>query len=117
MTFHPHGWCIFWRPDLIGLMVIGDLLVALAYMAIPIILLWYVRQRPVSVPSPLRPLVGLFALFIVFCGAGHLIDILTIWVPAYWAKGWWTIGTATVSWLTIFALIPACRYFVRSERV
>ena len=57
----PHGLCLVWRPELIGLHVVSDAVTGLAYYSIPLALVAFVRWR--------RDLVfgwmfGLFAVFI-----------------------------------------------------
>lgn len=43
--FVPHGHCYLWQPDLVGLHIVSDLLIALAYYSIPIMLVYFVLQR------------------------------------------------------------------------
>jgi two-component system NtrC family sensor kinase len=43
--FMPHGMCYLWRPDVLGLHVVCDSLIALAYLSIPFTLLYFVRKR------------------------------------------------------------------------
>ena len=37
-NFMPHGMCYLWRPELVGMHVIADLAIALAYFSIPIVI-------------------------------------------------------------------------------
>nr|WP_169747453.1 ATP-binding protein [Belnapia moabensis] len=53
-----------------------------------------------------RPVFWLFAAFILLCGTGHWLDLLTIWVPAYGLEGIVKAGTAVVSVATAVALWP-----------
>jgi signal transduction histidine kinase len=46
----------------------------------------------------------LFGAFIVLCGTGHLLSLLTLWVPAYGLEGVVKAATAVVSILTAVAL-------------
>lgn len=109
--FMPHGWCMTWNPMLIGLHVTTDALVALSYYSIPAAL--FVAEWKKQEAVPIRPLLILFGLFIAFCGAGHAIDIVSIWYPLYWLKGWWNLGTAATSVVTAFVLVPQVADFVR----
>lgn len=43
--FDPHGFCYLWDKNLVWLHVISDSTIALAYFAIPMVLLWFIRQR------------------------------------------------------------------------
>lgn len=101
--FMPHGHCFFWRPDLLWTSVISDGVIAAAYFSIPVTLLYFLRRRP-DVPFP--SMIVLFALFIVLCGSGHVLSILTIWTPAYSLEYAEKAATALVSIITAVGLIP-----------
>ena len=101
--FMPHGHCFFWRPDLLWTSVISDGIIAAAYFSIPVTLLYFLRRRP-DVPFP--SMIVLFALFIVLCGSGHILAILTIWTPAYTLEFAEKAATALVSIVTAVGLIP-----------
>ena len=38
----PHGHCYLWQTPLVGLHLVSDLLIAIAYFSIPIMLLYFV---------------------------------------------------------------------------
>lgn len=101
--FMPHGHCYFWRPDILWVHVVSDAVIALSYFSIPVTLLYFLRRRP-DVPFP--SMIVLFALFIVLCGSGHLIEIWTIWTPVYALQGMEKAATAMVSIVTAVAMIP-----------
>ena len=109
--FAPHGMCMMWNQNLIWLHVVTDALVAMAYYSIPAALFLLAKKRPNSLPF--RPLLILFGLFIAFCGAGHVMDIVSIWTPIYWTKGFWNVGTALTSVVTAFVLIPKAAEFLK----
>ncbi|MEM8545286.1 MAG: PAS domain S-box protein, partial [Cyanobacteria bacterium P01_H01_bin.119] len=101
--FVPHGHCYLWQPRLVGLHVISDGLIALAYFSIPLGLLYFTRQRKDL------PFVGIFLLFgafIVCCGLTHLFAVWTLWHPNYWLSGTMKALTAAVSLYTGWQLIP-----------
>ncbi len=99
----PHGHCYLWNPPLVGLHVSTDALIALSYYSIPITLLYFVRQRR---DLPFNWVFVLFATFIVACGTTHVMEILTLWYPAYWVSGGIKLFTALVSLFTALQLIP-----------
>ena len=102
----PHGFCLLWQPSLIWLHAISDLGIGLAYFSIPFALISIMRHRPDLV---FRPLFGLFAAFILLCGIGHWLDVLTLWVPAYGVEGLVKAVTFCVSAVTaigIWTLMP-----------
>ena len=76
----PHGFCLLWQPGLIWTYAISDGVIALSYFSIPLALAAIARQRKDLV---FRPLLWLFAAFIMLCGATHWLDIVTLWLPAY----------------------------------
>jgi PAS domain S-box-containing protein len=110
-SFMPHGFCFLWNSDLIRLTVITDSLIAVAYYSIPVALFLLAIKKKETIP--VRPLFMLFGLFIFFCGGGHALDILSIWKPVYWLKGWWNAGTAATSIWTAIVLIPRVVEFVK----
>ncbi len=102
----PHGVCLLWEPGLIWLHAISDVAVGLAYFTIPLALAVIVKRRRDLV---FRPVLVLFASFIVLCGAGHWLSLLTLWVPAYGLEGVVKAATAAVSVLTagsLWVLLP-----------
>ena len=95
--FIPHGYCLSWSPVLLWLHVISDLLITLAYYSIPLMLVYFIRQRK-DFPYPW--LITLFAGFIVACGTTHLLSAITIWIPLYWLDGLLKGFTAIISLVT-----------------
>lgn len=63
--FMPHGHCFFWRPDIVWLHLISDLLIVFAYFSIPLMLFYFVRKKA---GVPFHWLFLLFAAFIFCCG-------------------------------------------------
>jgi signal transduction histidine kinase len=97
----PHGFCLLWEPGLLWLHALADICVGLAYFSIPAALFVFLRRRPDLV---FRPVFWLFAAFILLCGGGHFIEVLTLWVPAYGIEGLVKAATAVVSIITAIAL-------------
>ncbi len=90
----PHGFCYFWNPGLVWLHVFSDSLIALAYFAIPVILLWFARRRR---DLPFSWMFVLFGVFIVACGATHLMGVWNVWHANYWVDGLIKAITAAAS--------------------
>ncbi|TWU04475.1 vacuolar protein sorting family 37 protein [Stieleria varia] len=102
--FPPRWRCGSWS-DLHGWVhIVSDSLIFGAYIAIPILITYFVFQR-----SDIRflKIYWLFAGFIFSCGFGHLIEATIFWHPWYRFSGLIKICTAVVSWATVLALIPA----------
>lgn len=100
--FTPHGYCLSWKPVLLWLHVISDGLITLAYYSIPLILVYFIRQRK-DFPYPW--LTVMFAAFIVACGTTHLLSAVTIWTPLYWLDGIVKAMTAIVSVTTAVMML------------
>ena len=92
--FIPHGYCLSWRPALLWLHVISDLLITLAYYSIPLTLVYFIHKRK-DLPYPW--MAALFAGFIIACGTTHLLSAITIWIPLYWVDGLIKAFTAIIS--------------------
>ena len=97
----PHGFCLLWEPGLIWTHAGSDSVIALAYFSIPAALVVVARRRK---DLMFRPLFLLFAAFILLCGTEHLLEVLTLWVPAYGLEGAVKVATAAVSAVTAVAL-------------
>jgi PAS domain S-box-containing protein len=100
--FAPHGYCLSWKPVLLWLHVISDLLIMLAYYSIPLIMIYFIRQRR-DTPYPWLTL--MFAAFIIACGSTHLLSAITIWKPLYWLDGLAKAVTAVVSIATAVMMV------------
>jgi len=97
----PHGFCLLWQPGLIATYAIADGLIAISYLTIPVALgIVASRRRDLM----FRPVFMLFASFILLCGISHMLDVLTLWVPAYGLEAIVKGATAIVSIVTAFAL-------------
>jgi len=101
--FIPHGHCYLWKPGLVWLHIASDLLIALAYYSIPIMLIYFVRQRR---DVPFDWIFLLFSSFIVACGTTHVMEVWTLWHPTYWLSGLLKAITAVVSLYTAAELCP-----------
>lgn len=100
--FLPHGVCYTWMPGVLQLHVVSDLLIGLAYFAIPAVLVYFVRRRR---DLPFNWLLLLFGAFIISCGTTHFVEVLTLWYPYYWLSGVIKLVTAVVSIGTALALM------------
>src|SRR5262245_42926160 len=102
--FPARWYCGVWSAQLGWLHIVSDLAVFAAYMAIPCLLLYFIRRRR---DVPFIPIFWLFGAFIAACGTTHLIEATIFWWPAYRLSGAAKLFTAAVSWATVVALIPA----------
>jgi two-component system, LuxR family, sensor kinase FixL len=120
--FMPHGYCYLWSPDLIGLHVVSDSLIALSYLSIPITLVHFARKRR---DIPFSWMFLCFGAFIVACGGTHIMEVWTIWFPSYWLAGAVKAVTACFSVATAILLIqltpralalPATQWLIEINR-
>lgn len=102
-SYIPHGHCYLWQPSLLWLHIISDGSIAIAYVSIPIILFYFIRQRK---NMPFQGIIILFGAFILSCGTTHIFSIVTLWIPVYWLSGIVKSFTAMISLYTAISLIP-----------
>lgn len=103
INFIPHGNCYLWKQELIWLHVSSDVLISLAYLSIPILLIYFVGKRK---DLTFAPIIILFGAFIISCSLTHIMNIWTIWHPDYWLAGGVKAITAGISTYTAIALVP-----------
>jgi hypothetical protein len=101
--FSPHGICLLWEPELIWLHVTSDVLIAVAYFSIPVVLSILVSKRP---DVNFGWIFWAFAIFITACGFTHVLSIVTLWVPIYGIEGIIKVLTALASLVTAVILWP-----------
>jgi signal transduction histidine kinase/CheY-like chemotaxis protein len=101
-NYMPHGMCYLWQTPLVWLHVASDSFIAIAYFSIPLLLVYFVKKRK---KLPFSRVFILFSAFIISCGFGHLLDVWTLWHPAYWLAGVERAITALVSCYTAFELV------------
>jgi len=89
-------------PWLGWLHILADLGVWSAYLAIPLVLWYFVKRRK---DLPFRKVFLLFGAFIFACGTTHLMEAVIFWWPGYRLAGVIKLFTAVVSWATVFALV------------
>jgi len=103
--YMPRRTCGIWTPGEIWLHNASDFLIWSAYLAIPLVLLYFVFKRKEGLPF--RTLFLLFGLFIVSCGTTHFMEIVMFYYPVYRIAGLLKFFTAVISWATVVALAPA----------
>jgi cyanate permease len=97
----PARWhCGVWSAQLGWVTISSDLLVFGAYMAIPLLLVYFIRRRR---DVPFTGIFWLFCAFIAFCGLTHLIEALIFWWPAYRLSAGAKLATALVGAGAVFS--------------
>ena len=101
----PHGMCFLWAPSLLWANAGADLLIACSYVVIAAALLrLFSRKR-----LPFGWMFVAFAAFIFACAGTHLMEIVTLWSPAYWLSTGMKFATVAASALTAVAAPRAVR--------
>ncbi|HEY9851829.1 MAG TPA: PAS domain S-box protein [Leptolyngbyaceae cyanobacterium] len=100
--FIAHGHCYLWKPELVSLHFISDLLIGLSYVAISGCLAYLVYKSRQDIPFHWMFL--LFGTFITACGGTHFMDVWTLWTPLYWLSGEVKLMTAVASVTTALVL-------------
>jgi PAS domain S-box-containing protein len=100
--FMPHGFCYLWNPGLVWLHLVSDTLISISYLSIPITLIYFIRKRR---NLPFHWMFGCFGMFIVACGATHIMEIWNIWHADYWLAGVVKAVTALASVPTAILLV------------
>jgi PAS domain S-box-containing protein len=101
-SFPARWYCGDWTPLHGWLHILSDLGVWSAYVAIPLVLGYFLVRRT---DLPFRLVFLLFGAFILSCGTTHLMEAIIFWWPAYRLAGLIKLATALVSWTTVLALI------------
>lgn len=100
----PARWqCGRWSSGHGWLHILSDLGIWSAYVAIPLVLCFFLLQRS---DLPFRKIFLLFGAFILACGTTHLMEAIIFWWPIYRVAGIIKLFTAIISWSTVCALIP-----------
>ena len=107
--FDPAGFPARWQcgsgwsetPWLGWLHILSDLGVWSAYVAIPLVLGYFLFRRQ---DLPFRTIFLLFGAFILACGTTHLMEAIIFYWPVYRLAGVIKLFTAVVSWATVFSL-------------
>ena len=100
--FMPHGYCYRWVPGLVWLHGISDSLIFLAYMSIPVTLMYIVRRRK---NLAFNGTFVCFGVFIVACGLTHAMEVWNLWHAMYWLAGMIKAVTAAASVATAVLLV------------
>jgi PAS domain S-box-containing protein len=99
----PHGYCYLWNRGLVWTHVLSDSLIALAYLSIPITLIYFIRKRR---DVPFNWMFFSFGVFILACGATHMMEVWNLWHANYWLAGTVKVLTALASLSTAILLVP-----------
>ena len=103
-SFNPRNFCGIGWQDTIYLQAIhqiSDILIFIAYLAIPSFLWWFGRHNQ---RNPFPTVLNLFILFILTCGFTHLLSVGMFYYPWYRFDALIKVICAIISVITIPAL-------------
>jgi signal transduction histidine kinase len=107
-NYLPHRYCYLAQPGLVWTNVASDGLIAISYAAIFSCLIWIGRKlRDIPDIHGYLWIFLSFGLFIVACGATHLMEVVTVWWPIY-------PFSAAVKVICMAASIPTAFLFARA---
>ena len=106
------GDCVSWRTDLIALHVAADAVIALSFFAIPVGIVWYLRNR-LGLLRQYRLVAWLFGAFILAAGTSHLVGIFAFWFPLHGLQGVAKGATAVLSGAAVALIWPLLPNLVR----
>ena len=112
LPFMPHTFCYLGNATLITTHMVSDLLIGISYVVISLTLVYLVRASQGGIPFHWMFLA--FGTFIIACGATHFMEVVTLWVPAYWASAYVKVVTAAASVATAIALPLAMPRILRN---
>lgn len=101
--FMPRWVCGKWTSFHGWLYIISDIVIFLAYMAIPFAMVFFVRRRWKELPF--RWLFWMFIAFISLCGTTHLLDAVIFYEPMYRLNALLLVATAVVSVITVGGML------------
>jgi signal transduction histidine kinase len=78
-------------------MVVSNGITFLSYFTICLTLFYLARKTGRVVARDWAFFLVGFAIFIVACGATHLMEVITTWIPVFWIDAWTNIITAVFS--------------------
>jgi anti-sigma regulatory factor (Ser/Thr protein kinase) len=105
--FVPRTLCGDWSGGLISLHVVSDAVIWLAYLWIPLVMIWsYQKHRhQLKIAVPVGAILTMYVLFITACGWTHFFDALMFYKPVYRINGLVRFLTAVVSFGTAVSLV------------
>lgn len=93
--FLPHAYCYLQNSGLVWTNVAADSLIAIAYLAISVTLIYLGYKGRYDIPFPWMFVI--FGFFIVACAATHFMEVVTVWIPVYFVSAAVKLFTAAVS--------------------
>lgn len=105
--FMPRRSCGVWPDSLIALHVVSDAIIWMAYLWIPLVMIWSYQshKKMLRLHTPIILILVLYVVFITACGWTHFFDALMFYNPVYRINGAVRALTALVSFATAVSLV------------
>ncbi|MBU0622332.1 MAG: PAS domain S-box protein [Gammaproteobacteria bacterium] len=104
-----HAYCFPCEPWLTAALLLGNLLIVLAYFSIPLAILRFISKRR---DIDYRYLHWLFAAFIVSCGITHLLHLVALWYPVPYLEAAMDLMTGIISLVAAVAIWKLLPVFI-----
>lgn len=109
----PHGYCFLWRSEILAAYVVGNGITAISYFAIPIMFFVLLSQEKTVNAIPVPRILLIYALFILFCGIGHVFMIYNVFFAQYRLEAYWNLATGFVSMIAAVASYSVIKQLFR----
>ena len=113
----PHLFCYLGRPGVVWTHVISDSIIGVSYLVISGTLAYLVWRSRRDIPF--HWIILAFGVFIVACGATHIMEVVTVWIPVYVLSAGVKLVTAIASMVTAIVLLgrmPKILALIRQAR-
>jgi signal transduction histidine kinase len=97
----PQEQCYLWQPELVWLHLVSDVLIALTYYSLSVMLVYCIHKRR---DVPFQGIFFVLSALSITGGTTHLVAVWMLFSPVYWLSGFTKAITATVSLSTALAL-------------
>jgi signal transduction histidine kinase/ActR/RegA family two-component response regulator len=104
--FTPHGQSYLWTPVILWVSVLSDLIIAISFITLPGVLMYFARNRE---GLPLRWTFVVFGVFIVALAGGHAFSVWNTWHASYGSEAIVKAITAVAAIGTASAIGPLLR--------
>ena len=95
-----HEQCYLWQPELVWLHLVSDVLIALTYYSLSVMLVYCIHKRR---DVPFQGIFFVLSALSITGGTTHLVAVWMLFSPVYWLSGFTKAITATVSLFTALA--------------
>jgi len=96
----PQEQCYLWQPELVWLHLVSDVLIALTYYSLSVMLVYCIHKRR---DVPFQGIFFVLSALSITGGTTHLVAVWMLFSPVYWLSGFTKAITASVSLFTALA--------------